>query len=338
GQLAFFFETSGEPARSAPLFPGRVVFASEAGEETPPPADIGPLYGHNVGFHFQYVSDHFAGPTQFLHTPIHFHPVDIGYNSARAVSDWVAARGEPKLREALHAPFARKAQPWLGLGAHLWASGVSTKIAKAQSFITYLTKTLEDSKAKLSSPTAYVRERAEADIKRTEGRLPWERERALAIKAPVQAAVDWAFGLAEDYVLTEADLERMRAFEADLREANGGSISNGGYVSMDQKIALDTVFVLLSRGREDLVPNPYFEALNASLFETGGSDGHHQIGGEGWDVQGAPERHAEDVMLMQFASDRTMRWLWGDVGVVQVWLSPEDLVAGRWENATFTFE
>ncbi|MEO0913840.1 MAG: DUF1963 domain-containing protein [Pseudomonadota bacterium] len=64
----------------------------------------------------------------------------------------------------------------------------------------------------------------------------------------------------------------------------------------------------------------------------------HQIGGRGIDVQGAPDAQADRFMLMQFGCDKVLQWMWGDVGVVQVWITREDMAAGRWENATFTFE
>lgn len=44
--------------------------------------------------------------------------------------------------------------------------------------------------------------------------------------------------------------------------------------------------------------------------------------GSGLDVQGAPDEHADDIMLLQLVSDKMLHWMWGDVGVLQFWIAP----------------
>lgn len=65
----------------------------------------------------------------------------------------------------------------------------------------------------------------------------------------------------------------------------------------------------------------------------------HQLLGHGRDVQGAPgAMGGTHVLLMQFDTDAGMFWMWGDVGVVQFWITPADLDAGRFDRCVATME
>jgi hypothetical protein len=65
----------------------------------------------------------------------------------------------------------------------------------------------------------------------------------------------------------------------------------------------------------------------------------HHLLGRGRDVQGAPGRaEASHVLLAQFDTDEGMFWMWGDCGVLQVWITPEDLAARRFERCVTTLE
>jgi uncharacterized protein YwqG len=65
----------------------------------------------------------------------------------------------------------------------------------------------------------------------------------------------------------------------------------------------------------------------------------HQMFGAGMIVQDdAAIDHADWVMLLQLSYDREMLWRFGDVGVFQFWIRPEDLKAHRWNKVEVTFE
>jgi hypothetical protein len=65
----------------------------------------------------------------------------------------------------------------------------------------------------------------------------------------------------------------------------------------------------------------------------------HQVLSHGRNVQGAPDRFGEDhVLLAQFDSDDGMFWQWGDVGVIQFWITLADLAARRFEACVVTIE
>lgn len=62
----------------------------------------------------------------------------------------------------------------------------------------------------------------------------------------------------------------------------------------------------------------------------------HQMLGHGKGVQSAPEIHKEDVLLMQFDTDAGMHWTWGDNGILQFWIRPEDLSARQFDRVVMT--
>jgi hypothetical protein len=67
--------------------------------------------------------------------------------------------------------------------------------------------------------------------------------------------------------------------------------------------------------------------------------GRHQMLGAGLDVQGAPEEFGgTHVLLMQFDTDYGLGWMFGDCGVLQYWITPDDLAAGRFHRAFVTME
>lgn len=67
--------------------------------------------------------------------------------------------------------------------------------------------------------------------------------------------------------------------------------------------------------------------------------GRHQMLGAGLDVQNAPEEFGgTHVLLMQFDTDYGLGWMFGDCGVLQYWIAPGDLAAGRFDRAFVTLD
>jgi uncharacterized protein YwqG len=64
----------------------------------------------------------------------------------------------------------------------------------------------------------------------------------------------------------------------------------------------------------------------------------HQMFGTGTEIQGQVAENADKTMLLQLGTDDELRWMWGDVGVMQFWIDPKDMAAGRWDKAFMTFE
>lgn len=65
-------------------------------------------------------------------------------------------------------------------------------------------------------------------------------------------------------------------------------------------------------------------------WRTTGSHRPHQIFGPGVDLQGYLEDWESHFMLFQATFDYMMDWQWGDLGVVQFFITPEDLAVRNW--------
>lgn len=64
----------------------------------------------------------------------------------------------------------------------------------------------------------------------------------------------------------------------------------------------------------------------------------HQMFGLGGCQQTARDDHRGDILLLQLGYDDMMEWRWGDMGLFQFWISPEDAAAQNWAAAQLTFE
>ncbi|KHK92636.1 DUF1963 domain-containing protein [Novosphingobium malaysiense] len=64
----------------------------------------------------------------------------------------------------------------------------------------------------------------------------------------------------------------------------------------------------------------------------------HQMFGPGAGRQSTEHAQAGEILLLQLAYDDMMEWRWGELGMFQFWISPQDAAAGRWENARLLFE
>ena len=65
----------------------------------------------------------------------------------------------------------------------------------------------------------------------------------------------------------------------------------------------------------------------------------HSMLGAAKNIQSAPERMKKShILLMQFDSDYGMDWMWGDLGVLQYWITPEDLKKRQFDKVVVTME
>ncbi len=65
----------------------------------------------------------------------------------------------------------------------------------------------------------------------------------------------------------------------------------------------------------------------------------HQLFGAPMRVQSAAQEYGSThLLLAQFCYDKGAMWFWGDVGVMQFWITPQDLKACRFDRAAMTIE
>ncbi len=68
------------------------------------------------------------------------------------------------------------------------------------------------------------------------------------------------------------------------------------------------------------------------------TDWQHQMFGLGGCRQDALYDHLCDHLLLQIVYDDLPEFRFGDMGLWQFWIGPEDLAAGRWDKVQLTFE
>ncbi|EBA10963.1 DUF1963 domain-containing protein [Roseobacter sp. CCS2] len=64
----------------------------------------------------------------------------------------------------------------------------------------------------------------------------------------------------------------------------------------------------------------------------------HQMFGLGSEIQTAVSDHTHHHLLLQLHSDQLVNWMWGDKGVVQFWITEEDMIAQNWDAVEMTLE
>jgi Domain of unknown function (DUF1963) len=66
----------------------------------------------------------------------------------------------------------------------------------------------------------------------------------------------------------------------------------------------------------------------------------HQMFGRGVEIQGNSCAMREEgyIMLLQLTHDDLMHWSFGDCGVYQFWIAPEDLTCRNWSAVKMTVE
>lgn len=86
-----------------------------------------------------------------------------------------------------------------------------------------------------------------------------------------------------------------------------------------------------------ILPEPVREAINGPWRQPY-DRGHHQMFGCPDSVQVAAEENEDSRLLLQLQCDDIAGFHWGDAGVLQYWIRPADLEAGRWDRVYMTFE
>jgi hypothetical protein len=66
----------------------------------------------------------------------------------------------------------------------------------------------------------------------------------------------------------------------------------------------------------------------------------HQMFGRGVEIQGdsSAMREEGNIMLLQLTYDDLMQWSFGDNGVYQFWIAPDDLIGRNWSATKISFE
>jgi uncharacterized protein YwqG len=85
------------------------------------------------------------------------------------------------------------------------------------------------------------------------------------------------------------------------------------------------------------IPKVIVDRLNIDCMPLNYGDGQlHYMFGAAMEIQDLGNVPDQNVLLLQIASDKALSLMWGDVGILQVWINAGDLAKGHFENITFT--
>jgi Domain of unknown function (DUF1963) len=94
-------------------------------------------------------------------------------------------------------------------------------------------------------------------------------------------------------------------------------------------VSKDAVFAAMPQAVKDALDGPHRQPRSGT---------HHKMFGEPDCIQTAALENEDCFLLLQLQCDDIAGFHWGDAGVLQFWIRPEDLEAERWELARMTFE
>lgn len=97
------------------------------------------------------------------------------------------------------------------------------------------------------------------------------------------------------------------------------------------------VMAVAEDGVFNSLPEPLRAAINGPWRQPYRRS-RHQMFGSPASLQSAAEDNANAFLLLQLQSDDIAGFHWGDAGVLQFWIRPEDLESGHWERVCMTFE
>jgi hypothetical protein len=155
----------------------------------------------------------------------------------------------------------------------------------------------------------------------------------------VQETSDWCGGRDPWSFMTPADIEQLKArlkrAEEQFRECSG--VYALTMIEYLEAATLRTLATADSRGYATL-PEQVRALINQEYLLPPGR--WHQMFGWGEEIQGDSSAMREEgyIMLLQLTHDDMMFWGFGDNGVYQFWISPDDLARRNWSAVRMTCE
>lgn len=224
----------------------------------------------------------------------------------------------------------------------LFAAGLDEAAARAEAL-------LGQARAGLAEHEAKLAEMHEADaagdaitvqeweVQRQQGRVGQIEEQCAKVPA-AREALQWFMQDHDEWsLLGPADRADFLTLHAEIRE-HCGELARSNVPADPLELATASLRAAL-RG-----PDHALAAIPAELRAAIDSDWrqpvavHHQMFGQGTNLQGAARDHVDYVMLLQLAGDDVIDWNFGQTGLYQFWLAPRDASLGRWDRARLTFE
>lgn len=183
------------------------------------------------------------------------------------------------------------------------------------------------------------RSELEARIASNEAKLAEQRSLETAFQQFVRETSAWAGGRTPWSFMTPAEIEQLNA--RLKRAADDFKVFSQFHArTRIEYLETDTLRTLAtadSRGYATL-PEQVRTLINRDYLLPPGR--WHQMFGWGEEIQGNSSAMREEgyIMLLQLTHDDMMYWDFGDNGVYQFWISPDDLAQRNWNAVKMTFE
>lgn len=330
GAMAFFMTVTNEGP-----YQGKVIHLPQIGHTaTEPPEDLRPIYdGPDWGY---YVKGHAreAAPNTFPRWPVDLILLPMADqnrddDAREVIADLLPLQSEtdlsPTTYQNSHPDFA---------GPYFWdtAHRVTNSLRIARDDI---------------PQTIYATEKRMQDFGgHHKADLDTLQNHQLAFSQFVDEVSIWAVTREPWERMSKADTEMLHTYFSRVREIGGQKApfqpfyryTQGELLSVDEA-ARATLVAAANSAPEVYATLPEKVRDDIDTKHRLASKGRwHQMFGLGHEVQSAVSDHTHHHMLMQFESDQLLNWIWGDTGVVQFWISEDDLLAQNWDGVALTLE
>jgi hypothetical protein len=226
-------------------------------------------------------------------------------------------------------------------GAQFLARLLREGLSNADSKAAYHRKALSDGEA-YRAKLEKERPRDQAKIDLSLKGAQYNHDKLAAIRDQV-AALPSFIDQFDKFVAGRDPWALMRADEAEVlgealieaRKSYGEVVDSLPYKTGDLSYLTWQRMITGDAAALAALPDPVLNAINASRLPWQGT---HQMFGLGTCIQYCLYDHLSDLLLLQLAYDSLAEMKFGDVGVYQFWISPEDAAARRWDRVELTFE
>ncbi|WP_395393678.1 DUF1963 domain-containing protein [Novosphingobium sp. BL-8A] len=335
GTLAFF------------LGSGAVIEVPEANHPfTAPPADLPPAFdegGYPLPEHPSRLSRPYFPfwPVRPLAVEL---PEPVESHDARALeaaeAAWLDAR--VKTRDGAYAANEPNARLWwhgvvhLADCLHVAMDGAARQVAMEQDRLDEAQARLKDLAAQPNAAPADIDE-AHAALATSEAELPALEAEQGELGRMIDAMEGFVAGRDLWAPLSTEEMEVMEEVLAQIHHDCGRLVRF--YVPQTLG-ALATIslraMVTGDAGTFAQVPDAELARINGEHLLAIGHQ--HQLFGTGAPSGASGHHPADDVLLLQLGCDDLVEWNWGESGLFQFRIAPEDLAAARWDRVTLTFE
>jgi hypothetical protein len=330
GALAFFMNTSTDGPRST-----KVVYVPIIGNTaTEPPSDLVPIYdgpdwGNYVkGYARENAPDTFPRwPVEFVLLPMADQTKDD--DAHELMNELLRAQFEDELTPANYrSTLPEFAQPWFWDTAHRFT--MSIRLARDD----------------LNDTITKARKRVKDYGPSYQGDLQTLNNQQEAFSQFVDEVSLWAVTNEPWARMTPADVAALSAYFAQVRDASGQKapfkpfyqFTQGELLSVQE--ATTATLVAAANAPRDVYAELPFDVRDDidTKHRIAGKGRWHQMFGLGTEIQTAVSDHTHHHLLLQLHSDQLVNWMWADKGVVQFWMTEDDMLSQNWDGVMMTLE